>query len=137
MANAKEVRERVHFICLKRVYRCSCYNLNCELLGFFLSFSVCPVGKYGVNCSLSCKCPRSAICDPYTAECFCKPGHQGTTCREGEYVRSSFSSCVLANEPSHISPETSTPMHEYLYEDLTYAEKFPNSNLLGTLYKSM
>lgn len=61
---------------------CHCYpgytGSNCK--------KKCPIGKYGINCGLSCKCQNGGSCRAIDGVCHCKPGFTGPTCSEGQYT---------------------------------------------------
>lgn len=44
--------------------------------------TVCPMGTYGVNCSMQCECLNGGTCHPYYGTCNCPPGFFGSTCSE-------------------------------------------------------
>lgn len=62
------------------------------------SFSACPAGYFGQNCSvpclpdtygqqckLECKCTGGKLCDP-KAGCKCKAGYSGEKCDKGKTI---------------------------------------------------
>lgn len=40
----------------------------------------CPPGKYGVWCTLDCRCQNGGVCDKDTGNCRCLPGFSGALC---------------------------------------------------------
>lgn len=45
---------------------------------------VCPPGKFGIGCNLTCKCLNDTICRSTDGVCLCKPGFYGPTCSKGK-----------------------------------------------------
>ena len=44
--------------------------------------SVCADGYYGDNCEEECQCGSAGHCNPFTGQCSCDLGWQGSTCEE-------------------------------------------------------
>ena len=45
----------------------------------------CPFGRYGLNCSATCKCHNGGICLAGDGSCICAPGYTGDTCEQSKY----------------------------------------------------
>lgn len=49
-----------------------------------LVVTVCPAGRYGVNCARVALCGEGAQNDPVTGRCVCASGRRGEDCGNGE-----------------------------------------------------
>lgn len=50
---------------------------------FIFNFPVwteCPLGKWGRDCEIDCKCQNGATCDPFDGKCMCTRGWTGVYC---------------------------------------------------------
>uniref|UniRef100_S4RQG8 Multiple EGF like domains 10 n=1 Tax=Petromyzon marinus TaxID=7757 RepID=S4RQG8_PETMA len=70
--------------------------------------NVCPEGRWGPNCSLSCNCNNGASCSPDDGTCECAFGYRGTTCQRicspgfyGARCSQACPQCVHSNGPCH------------------------------------
>ena len=49
---------------------------------YLVSYSDCPVRRYGPNCQSVCWCYGQSHCDPVNGRCVCPPGRIGHGCFE-------------------------------------------------------
>lgn len=45
----------------------------------------CPLGFYGKDCALICRCQNGADCDHISGQCTCRTGFMGRHCEQSEY----------------------------------------------------
>lgn len=46
--------------------------------------SMCPPGRWGPNCSVSCSCENGGSCSPEDGSCECAPGFRGPLCQRSK-----------------------------------------------------
>lgn len=49
------------------------------------SLTGCPLGFYGKDCALICRCQNGADCDHISGQCTCRTGFMGKHCEQSEY----------------------------------------------------
>lgn len=65
----------------RRGWKVGSSNVNTRR--FIFNFAVrteCPLGKWGRDCEMDCKCQNGAACDPFDGKCMCTRGWTGLYC---------------------------------------------------------
>lgn len=76
-----------------------------------LVWTGCPLGKWGRDCEMDCKCQNGATCDPFDGNCMCTRGWTGVYCDQkclpNRYGQDCAEECRCRNGGSchHISGE--------------------------------